>query len=68
MRQILLGGKVAYASGTDLSKVADGAIGVFYNKNGVPTASTTGNPKEMLGTKVPSIMSRWMKSESLSIL
>ena len=47
MRQILLGGKVAYASGTDLSKVADGAIGVFYNKNGVPTASTTG--KEFTG-------------------
>ena len=47
MRQFLLCGKVAYASGTDLSKVADGAIGVFYNKNGVPTASTTG--KEFTG-------------------
>lgn len=47
MRQFLLGGNVAYASGTDLSKVADGAIGVFYNKNGVPTASTTG--KEFTG-------------------
>lgn len=42
MRQFLLGGNVAYASGIDLSKVADGAIGVFYNKDGVPTASTTG--------------------------
>lgn len=47
MRQFLLCGNVAYASGTDLSKVADGAIGVFYNKNGVPTASTTG--KEFTG-------------------
>lgn len=47
MRQFLLGGNVAYASGTDLSKVADGAIGVFYNKDGVPTASTTG--KEFTG-------------------
>lgn len=47
MRQFLLGGNVAYASGTDLSKVADGAIGVFYNKNGVPTASATG--KEFTG-------------------
>lgn len=42
MRHFLLGGEVAYASGTDLSKVADGAIGVFYNNNGVPTVSTTG--------------------------
>lgn len=47
MRQFLLGGNVAYASGTDLSKVADGAIGVFYNKDGVPTVSTTG--KEFTG-------------------
>lgn len=47
MRQFLLGGNVAYASGTDLSKVADGAIGVFYNKDGIPTASTTG--KEFTG-------------------
>lgn len=47
MRQFLLAGNVAYASGTDLSKVADGAIGVFYNKDGVPTASTTG--KEFTG-------------------
>lgn len=42
MRQFLLGKKVAYASGTDLSKVADGAIGVFYNNDGVITASADG--------------------------
>ena len=42
MRQFLLGGNVAYASGTDLSQVADGAIGVFYNKDGALTASATG--------------------------
>lgn len=47
MRQFLLGGKVAYASDTDLSKVADGTIGVFYNKNGILTVSTTG--KEFTG-------------------
>lgn len=42
MRQFLLGGNVAYASGADLSAVAEGAIGIFYNKNGELTASTTG--------------------------
>lgn len=42
MRQFLLGGNVAYASGSDLSKVAAGAVGVFYNNNGVLTASTEG--------------------------
>lgn len=42
MRQFLLGKSVAYASGADLNAVADGAIGVFYNKNGVLTATTTG--------------------------
>ena len=47
MRQFLLGANVAYASGTDLSQVADGAIGFFYNKNGVPTVTNTG--KEIIG-------------------
>ena len=47
MRQFLLGANVAYASGTDLSQVADGAVGFFYNKNGVPTVTTTG--KEIIG-------------------
>lgn len=42
MRQFLLGKSVAYASGTDLSEVADGAVGVFYNNNGVLTATSTG--------------------------
>lgn len=42
MRQFLLGAKVAYATGTDLSKVTDGAIGFFYNKDGVPTVTATG--------------------------
>lgn len=42
MRQFILGKNVAYASGSDLSKVADGAVGVFYNNNGVLTATNTG--------------------------
>ena len=42
MRQFILGKNVAYASGSDLLKVADGAVGVFYNKDGLLTATTTG--------------------------
>lgn len=42
MRQFLLAKKVAYASGADLSAIADGAIGVFYNNDGVLTASADG--------------------------
>lgn len=42
MRQFLLGKDVAYATGSDLSAVADGAIGVFYNKNGQLTVTATG--------------------------
>lgn len=42
MRQFILGAKVAYATGTDLSKVPDGAVGFFYNKDGVPTITATG--------------------------
>lgn len=42
MRQFLLGKKVAYATGADLNAVADGAIGFFYNKDGVPTVTATG--------------------------
>lgn len=42
MRQFILGAKVAYATGTDLSKVPDGAVGFFYNNNGVPTVTATG--------------------------
>lgn len=43
MRQFLLGKNVAYATGADLSKVADGAIGFFYNNDGVPTVTATGS-------------------------
>ena len=42
MRQFLLGKNVAYATGADLSAVADGAIGFFYNKDGVLTVTNTG--------------------------
>lgn len=42
MRQFILGGNVAYASGADLTAVADGAIGIFYNNNGAITACATG--------------------------
>lgn len=42
MRQFILGAKVAYASGTDLSKVANGAVGIFYNNNGALAVSSTG--------------------------
>ena len=42
MRQFILGANVAYATGTDLSKVPDGAVGFFYNNNGVPTVTATG--------------------------
>lgn len=42
MRQFILGANVAYATGTDLSKVPDGSVGFFYNKNGVPTVTATG--------------------------
>lgn len=43
MRQFILGGNVDYASGSDLSEVAEGAVGVFYNEDGVLTASTSGD-------------------------
>ena len=43
MRQFLLAGNVAYATATnDLTKVAEGAIGVFYNVDGVLTVDNTG--------------------------
>lgn len=43
MRQFLLASSVAYTTATDYSLVADGAIGVFYNKEGVPTVTATGS-------------------------
>lgn len=42
MRHFLLGKNVAYATGSDLSAVADGAIGVFVNVNGKLTVTATG--------------------------
>lgn len=42
MRQFILAGAGAYATGANLNAVAAGAVGVFYNKDGVPTASTKG--------------------------
>lgn len=43
MRQFLLAGDVAYATATnDLTQVAEGAIGVFHNVNGVLTVDNTG--------------------------
>lgn len=44
MRQFILGGKVAYPTQTnDLTKVAEGAVGIYYLKDGVPTPATKGN-------------------------
>lgn len=42
MKQFILGKKVAYATGATLDLVPDGAIGFFYNKDGKPTVTTTG--------------------------
>lgn len=42
MRQFILGAEVAYATCTDLSELPDGTVGFFYNKDGVPTVTTTG--------------------------
>lgn len=42
MRQFLLAGNANYASGSDLLKVAEGAIGVFYNNNGALAVTSTG--------------------------
>lgn len=42
MRQFILAGKGTYATGSDLTKLADGTIGVFYNKDGVLTPATKG--------------------------
>lgn len=42
MRQFLLTKKVAYTTKTDVISVEDGAIGVFYNKDGVLSLTTKG--------------------------
>ena len=41
MRQFLLT-KGTYASGNDMSAIAEGAIGFYYNNNGVPTLDNDG--------------------------
>jgi len=43
MRQFLLGANVAYASGSDLSEVANGAVGFFYNDDGELAVATSGD-------------------------
>ncbi len=42
MRQFLLAGNEAYATATDLSSVASGAIGVYYNSDGEIASSAAG--------------------------
>ena len=42
MRQFLLAGNVAYTTAADLSAVAAGAVGVFYNDNGELKVTATG--------------------------
>lgn len=50
MRQFILGKKVAYPTQTDITKVADGAVGFYYDKDGIPTPSSTGTdlPKRFM--------------------
>ena len=43
MRNLLLAKNVAYATGSDLNAVPEGAIGVFYNKDGALTLTNTGS-------------------------
>lgn len=43
MRQFILAGNVAYPTQTDLSTVAAGAVGFYYNNNGVPTPDSDGS-------------------------
>lgn len=42
MRQFILGGKVAYASGNDISAVDEGAVGIYINGDSGSVLSTTG--------------------------
>lgn len=42
MRQFILGGDVAYTTATDFNAIADGALGVFYDKDGVQTVTADG--------------------------
>lgn len=47
MRQFILAGNVAYTAATSILAVANGAIGVFYNDNGILKVTATG--KEITG-------------------
>lgn len=49
MRQFILGANVAYPASTvkEYTSVAAGAVGFFYNNNGVPTVMTTGAEAKM---------------------
>lgn len=42
MRQFILAKSVAYGNGASFDAIADGAVAFFYNKDGVPTVTTTG--------------------------
>lgn len=42
MRQFILGGNVAYSAASTPSAVANGAVGFFYNDNGIPKVTATG--------------------------
>lgn len=43
MRQFLLAGNVAYTTATALTAIAAGAVGFYYNNDGVPTVTATGS-------------------------
>lgn len=43
MRHFILGGNVAYTTATSLLTVANGAVGIFYNDNGVQKVTATGD-------------------------
>ena len=43
MRQFILAKNVAYPTSNDLTALADGAVGIFYNADGVPTVTDDGS-------------------------
>lgn len=52
MRQFILAKSVAYGSGTTFNAVPNGAVAFFYNKDGVPTITTTGGEIDKHGMLV----------------
>ena len=42
MRQFILGGNVAYPTQNDISTMAEGAVGFYYNKDGQTTVDADG--------------------------